>query len=178
MLVIGPEAMLGTSALVKITSVGRWSVFGEVIETIVTKHHKTTALEDMPIQAKVPPCSNAHETCACSVEPEACACGAESCCKGPVALDEKDDSSRNIPLPEEPKRKNLVEWLLRKRKSHVPKREERESPVVSERKQASAGGSMSEWGVVDRILVGGILISIFTIVGLLFHLGSTTLSSS
>ncbi|XP_022949069.1 threonylcarbamoyladenosine tRNA methylthiotransferase [Cucurbita moschata] len=177
-LVIGHETMLGTSALVKITSVGRWSVFGEVIETIVTKHHKTTALEDMPIQAKVPPCSDAHETCACSVEPEACACGPESCCKGPVALDEKDDSSRNIPLPEEPKRKNLVEWLLRKRKSHAPKREERESPVVSERKQASAGGSMDEWGVVDRILVGGILISIFTIVGLLFHLGSTTLSSS
>lgn len=159
--------------MVKITSVGRWSVFGEVIETISTKHHKTTTLEDMLIRDEVPPCSNAHETCACSMEPKLCACGPESC-KGPVALDDKDDSSRNIPLPEESKRKNLIGWLLRRRKGHVPKREERESPIVSERKQALAG----DWGVIDRILVGGILISIFTIVGLLFHLGSTTLSSS
>lgn len=169
--------MLGTSAMVKITSIGRWSVFGEVIETISTKHHKTTTLEDMPIRDKVPPCSNAHETCACSMEPEPCACGRESC-KGAVALDDKDDSSRNIPLPEEPKRKNLIEWLLRRRKSHVPKREERESSIVTERKQGSAGGRLDEWGVVDRILVGGILISTLTIFGLLFHLGSTTLSSS
>ncbi|XP_038890157.1 threonylcarbamoyladenosine tRNA methylthiotransferase isoform X2 [Benincasa hispida] len=176
-LVIAPETMLGTSAMVKITSFGRWSVFGEVIETISTKHHKTTTLEDAPIRDKVPPCSNAHETCACSIEPESCACGPESC-KGAVATDDKDDSSRNIPLPEEPKRKNLVEWALRRRKSHVPKREERESPIVSERKQALAGGWLDEWGVIDRILVGGILISTLTIFGLLFHLGSTTLSSS
>lgn len=33
-LVVGPESMLGTSAIVKITSVGRWSVFGEVIEIL------------------------------------------------------------------------------------------------------------------------------------------------
>lgn len=171
--------MLGTSAIVKITSVGRWSVFAEVIETISTKHHKTT-LEDMPlIRDQVPPCSNANEICACSTEPEACACGPESC-KGSFALDEKDDSSRNISLPEEPKRKNLIEWLLRRRKCHVSKREERESSILSERKSSKVGNvaSTNEWGVVDRILVGGILMSILTIVGLLFHLGSTTLSSS
>ena len=32
MLVIAPDSLLGTSANVKITSVGRWSVFGYVIE--------------------------------------------------------------------------------------------------------------------------------------------------
>lgn len=169
MLVIAPETMLGTSAMVKITSVGRWSVFGDVIETISTRHHKTTTLEEMPIQDKVP-CCNTHEKCSSSTEPEPCACGPESC-KAPVTLDNKDDSSSNISLAEEPKRKNVIEWLLRRRKRHVAKREERESSgIASERKQASG-----EWGFVDRILVGGILISIFAIVGVLFHLGSTTL---
>ncbi|KGN52713.1 threonylcarbamoyladenosine tRNA methylthiotransferase [Cucumis sativus] len=177
-LVIAPETMLGTSATVKITSIGRWSVFGEVIEIISTKHHKTTTLEDTLTQDKVSPCSNTHETCACSTEPESCACGLESC-KGAVAVGDEVNSSRNVPSPEEPKRKNLIEWVLRRRKSHVlPKREETENPIVTERKQTLAGGRLDEWGVVDKILVGGILISTFTIFGLLFHLGSTTFSSS
>lgn len=177
MLVIAPETMLGTSAMAKITSIGRWSVFGEVIETISTKHHKTT-LEDTLTRDKVSPCSNTHETCACSTEPESCACELGSC-KGAVSVGDEVDSSRNIPLPEEPKRKNLIEWVLRRRKSQVmPKREETENPIVTERKQTLAGGRLDEWGVVDMILVGGILISTFTIFGLLFHVGSTTLSSS
>ncbi|XP_050946036.1 uncharacterized protein LOC103498722 isoform X3 [Cucumis melo] len=176
-LVIAPETMLGTSAMAKITSIGRWSVFGEVIETISTKHHKTT-LEDTLTRDKVSPCSNTHETCACSTEPESCACELGSC-KGAVSVGDEVDSSRNIPLPEEPKRKNLIEWVLRRRKSQVmPKREETENPIVTERKQTLAGGRLDEWGVVDMILVGGILISTFTIFGLLFHVGSTTLSSS
>ncbi|KAA0039222.1 threonylcarbamoyladenosine tRNA methylthiotransferase isoform X1 [Cucumis melo var. makuwa] len=176
-LVIAPETMLGTSAMAKITSIGRWSVFGEVIETISTKHHKTT-LEDTLTRDKVSPCSNTHETCACSTEPESCACELGSC-KGAVSVGDEVDSLRNIPLPEEPKRKNLIEWVLRRRKSQVmPKREETENPIVTERKQTLAGGRLDEWGVVDMILVGGILISTFTIFGLLFHLGSTTLSSS
>lgn len=33
-LVVGPDTILGTSGIMVITSVGRWSAFGEVIETI------------------------------------------------------------------------------------------------------------------------------------------------
>ncbi|KAJ6757888.1 RADICAL SAM PROTEINS [Salix koriyanagi] len=40
-LIVAQESMLGTSAIVKITSVGRWSVFGEVIETVNQTNHKS-----------------------------------------------------------------------------------------------------------------------------------------
>jgi len=46
-LVIAPDSMLGTSASVKITSVGRWSVFGEVIDgsVVVGEAPKQTSSE-------------------------------------------------------------------------------------------------------------------------------------
>ncbi|KAF2297370.1 hypothetical protein GH714_022003 [Hevea brasiliensis] len=47
-LVVAPESMLGASAIVKITSVGRWSVFGEVIQTLNQMDGKTVSAEKLP----------------------------------------------------------------------------------------------------------------------------------
>uniref|UniRef100_M4DHV9 Threonylcarbamoyladenosine tRNA methylthiotransferase n=1 Tax=Brassica campestris TaxID=3711 RepID=M4DHV9_BRACM len=68
-LVSGPESMLGTSAIARITSVGRWSVFGEVIETLASTNVVTQVREETK-----PACTSDVSTC------ETCACSAESCC--------------------------------------------------------------------------------------------------
>jgi threonylcarbamoyladenosine tRNA methylthiotransferase CDKAL1 len=67
-LVTGPESMLGTSAMARITSVGRWSVFGEVIETFSSANRETKSREETKL-----PCSSNVSTC------ETCTCSAESC---------------------------------------------------------------------------------------------------
>lgn len=61
--------MLGTSAIARITSVGRWSVFGEVIETLASTNVVTQVREETK-----PACTSDVSTC------ETCACSAESCC--------------------------------------------------------------------------------------------------
>ncbi|KAG2321730.1 hypothetical protein Bca52824_014943 [Brassica carinata] len=70
-LVSGPESMLGTSAIARITSVGRWSVFGEVIETLSSTNVVTRVREETK-----PPCTSDASTC------ETCNCSAESCGEG------------------------------------------------------------------------------------------------
>ncbi|EMS55517.1 CDK5 regulatory subunit-associated protein 1-like 1 [Triticum urartu] len=90
-LVIAPDSMLGTSADAKITSVGRWSVFGEVIEGTVAI--KEAALEQNSAEVQVKNSPNRVEEAACSTNTcDSCACsGAESAaqqctpqqCEGP-----------------------------------------------------------------------------------------------
>ncbi|KAL0927062.1 hypothetical protein M5K25_001217 [Dendrobium thyrsiflorum] len=57
-LVIAPDNILGTSTEVKITSVGRWSVFGEVIETST---EVKLAVNQARRGAESPPCSSESE---------------------------------------------------------------------------------------------------------------------
>ncbi|XP_062164432.1 uncharacterized protein LOC133871087 isoform X2 [Alnus glutinosa] len=175
-LVVAPESMLGSSAIVKITSVGRWSVFGEVIETINPMNVKSASRKDMSNQDKCSPCSDPNE-CACTREPETCAsCGPESC-GGQTTLEESA-ASRNPTFLEDPNSRNLIGWLLRKRKNHVDKRVGGEIASGSKKKQEWARGSMGEWGAVDKALLGGMLVSFLTIMALLIHLGVRTLSSN
>uniref|UniRef100_M8AI69 Threonylcarbamoyladenosine tRNA methylthiotransferase n=1 Tax=Aegilops tauschii TaxID=37682 RepID=M8AI69_AEGTA len=77
-LVIAPDSMLGTSADAKITSVGRWSLFGEVIEGTVAI--KEAALEQNSAEVQVKNSPNRVEEAACSTNTcDSCACsGAES----------------------------------------------------------------------------------------------------
>ncbi|KAG6425183.1 hypothetical protein SASPL_115609 [Salvia splendens] len=111
-LVAGSASMLGTSAMVKITSVGRWSVFGEVLEILTT--NVTTRVNQ---NKEILTCSNLNETC-CSKESETCACGLTSSC-------EHTDDVKTIPFtpngkePDEvrsqdlPRSKDGVhEWVL------------------------------------------------------------------
>lgn len=174
-LVIAPESMLGTSAIVKITSVGRWSVFGEVIEAIDHINDESSLRNNKPSQAKCSPCSNPAESCACTREPEPCPCGQESC--GPTTHEESS-VSRNSMFAEDLNSRNLIGWLLRKRKNHVHKKVECEIASGSMKKQEWAQGSMGVWGVVDKALLVGIFVSFLTIMALLIHLAVRTLASN
>ncbi|KAM1621528.1 hypothetical protein ACFX1X_020274 [Malus domestica] len=175
-LVAAPESMLGTSAITKITSVGRWSVFGEVIETIPHINDKTASTNETRSQEKCFPGANNCETCACSTEPETCACGPGSC-GGQATPGECAVTKNAVPL-EDRNNRNLLGWLLRKRKNQVEKRVENEIGLGSQKKQEQAQGRLGEWGVVDRALLGGMLVSFLTIVTLLVHLGFRIPSSN
>ncbi|RZC62675.1 hypothetical protein C5167_024437 [Papaver somniferum] len=178
-LVIAPEAMLGTSTDVKITSVGRWSVFGEVIDTPKSDMEKETGSrerksidEKMFACSGVPtypneslPCSDMDESCACSREPEPCACAGQSC--GESNLVDKTTAKT-----EDGNRKNLIGWLLRKRKVlNGTERLETKSGLESEDKQDTSKGNTVRSSAIDRALLVAMLISFLTILGLLVLIG-------
>lgn len=173
-LVAGPEIMLGTSAIAKITSVGRWSVFGEVIETIPEMNDRAAVGKERQSRESSFPCSNNFETCACSTEPENCACGPGSC--GEQATSTKCYvTTTGVPL-EEQRNRNLIGWLLRKRKNQVQKFVENEIDLGSKEKREQAQESVGKWGAVDKALLGGMLASFLTIVAVLVHLGFRIMS--
>ncbi|XAR57488.1 tRNA (N6-L-threonylcarbamoyladenosine37-C2)-methylthiotransferase [Bertholletia excelsa] len=163
-LVIGPETMLGTSAVVKITSVGRWSVFGEVIETLNQVKGSIVSSEAKPSADKCTPCFSLEENCACFKGPETCGCEMSSCgsevssCRGTNTHGECTFSF--------PKNK-LTNWMLRKRKNHSRKME---NGTVSERevKLEWSRGRIREWAAFDKALLAGILVSLLTIVIVLY----------
>ncbi|OAY23750.1 threonylcarbamoyladenosine tRNA methylthiotransferase [Manihot esculenta] len=164
-LVVAPESMLGTSAIVKITSVGRWSVFGEVIQALNQMDEKTVSSKKMPGQEKCSPCSDPFVTCACSKESEPCDCGPESC------------GGQNDVLLDNRNRRNLIGWLLRKRKNQMHKKVENGIALGSLKKQEQTRENSSTWSIVDWALVGGMLVSLLTIVVLLLHLSFRTISA-
>ncbi|XP_021288193.1 threonylcarbamoyladenosine tRNA methylthiotransferase [Herrania umbratica] len=170
-LVIAPESMLGTSAIVKITSVGRWSVFGEVIETL-TQVNLKMAPEKVCNQEKCSPRFNQFDSCACSKEPEPCSCGPNSC--GGQTLLEECTVSSNDSWMEDRSSKNLIGWLLRKRRNHEHKKVENGIALGLRKKQDWALGG---WGIVDRALLVGILVSFLMIVAVIIHLEFRTILS-
>ncbi|XP_057469805.1 uncharacterized protein LOC130758852 isoform X2 [Actinidia eriantha] len=166
-LVIGPETMLGTSAIVKITSVGRWSVFGEMIETL-NQINENSVSSERKSGNKCSPCSDAEENCACSREPEPCACKMSSCGGQNLLKESTASLSKKELWPEERNNQNLIRWLLRRRRNHSQKK--MENGIVSEPKenQELARGRTREWDLVDKALVGGILVSFLAVVVLLY----------
>lgn len=155
-LVLAPDNMLGTSAMVKITSVGRWSVFGDVIETVNPVSDNKALNKLVPNQD----CGNSAKTGGFSEEPEYCACGNDICC-GQGTL-ENNDNSRGSAVPQNQSKRNFIGWMLRKRE-HLHKTVESELASGSVKKQE---GSMRKWDLVDKVLLGGISISILTIMAL------------
>ncbi|CAK8575296.1 unnamed protein product [Lathyrus sativus] len=163
-LVIALDNMLGSSAMAKITSVGRWSVFGEVIETINHPSDNKALNKQVPNQDMSSLCCNQTKNCVISEEPESCACGnVDSCCSQSTL--EKTDSPRDtVVLPQnQNSNKNLFGWILRKRKN-LHKRVESELASGSDIKLEK---NMKKWDFVDKALLGGISISILTIIALL-----------
>ena len=85
MLVIAPDSLLGTSANVKITSVGRWSVSGDVIEgsVAVGEAPKQTSAklqkEDIHQQVEEAGCCATDSCGACACSNEAQQFGPERC---------------------------------------------------------------------------------------------------
>ncbi|KAI3431879.1 uncharacterized protein J3R85_007746 [Psidium guajava] len=165
-LVVAPDSMLGTSAIVKITLVGRWSVFGEVIEALNCVNQETastnrTCLDDASA------CSTTCDACSCSKEADPCACGARSCEEKAV---EEATLSRNDTW--EDKTTSLIGWLLRKRRNRVKERQESEIVCGHNSSQELVSERRVEWGGIDRALLGGMLVSLLTIVALVMHLGA------
>ncbi|KAL9270762.1 hypothetical protein AKJ16_DCAP20838 [Drosera capensis] len=74
-LVAGPEILLGNSAVVRIISVGRWSVLGEVIEIL---KEEGAVLASNVDKESCSPSACVNDTCGCSKEPESCSCRGES----------------------------------------------------------------------------------------------------
>ncbi|PON85053.1 MiaB-like tRNA modifying enzyme, archaeal-type [Trema orientale] len=176
-LVVASESLLGTSAIAKITSVGRWSVFGEVIETIKDTSCKTaSSMGSSSIEEKYSPCSNTcGEACVSSrVQEKTCACGPGDC-EGTIVVESA--ASTNTISQEDRSSRYLIGWLLRKRKNHVHKKMESEITSGFKKKQEWAGESKASWNVVDRVLLGGMLVSFLIIVALLMHLGFRTSSN-
>lgn len=153
-LVLAPDNMLGTSAVVKITSVGRWSVFGEIFETINHASDNKALNKLVPNQDLSSLCGGFSE------EQESCACGNDICC-GQGTL-ENNDNSRGSAVPQNQSKRNFIGWMLRKRE-HLHKTVESELASGSVKKQE---GSMRKWDLVDKVLLGGISISILTIMAL------------
>ncbi|CAI9114911.1 OLC1v1015734C1 [Oldenlandia corymbosa var. corymbosa] len=161
-LVTGPETMLGTSAMVKITSVGRWSVFGEVIEILSQANNVVT---DVGRAVENSSCSN-PDSCACTKEPEPCGCETSSCCgqvqevENPVSASAKSSTQSS---------QNLIGWILRKRKNL----HEADTAGVLEFKEQQKGAlaRKPDWNPVDKILLGGVFVSLMTILGLFLYLG-------
>ncbi|KAH0712032.1 hypothetical protein KY289_007991 [Solanum tuberosum] len=171
-LVIGPESMMGSSAMVKITSVGRWSVFGEVIEIICQNN------EDVPshrsFDERCSPCTLSEEACACSKEQEPCSATSDCCNQSPTR--EATTLLKNDPNQDNHSSRNLIGWFLRNRKNQSSKKMDLTSSESKE-KQIQDLSHRSAWSLVDIALLSGILLSLFTIVALFLNLGSRSLSS-
>ncbi|KAG5520387.1 hypothetical protein RHGRI_033085 [Rhododendron griersonianum] len=160
-LVVGPETMLGTSAIVKVTSVGRWSVFGEVIEILTQTKGNPGSRERESTGNKCKPCSDPDETCACSKEPQPCACEMPSNGDEAIVYLPKNE----IMWTEERTNRNVIRWLLRKRRNQ----KRMENGIISEPKenQELDSGSTRDWALVDRALLGGAILSLLTVIVLL-----------
>ncbi|KAL3641426.1 hypothetical protein CASFOL_016394 [Castilleja foliolosa] len=158
-LVVGSENMLGTSAMAKIKSVTRWSVFGEIIE-VLTENANPRINHDFV--EKEHPCSDSKETC-CSKETETtCACGLTSgCCQTEQKI---DLISKDVQKPGDNRSQNLVGWFLRKRKnSSFHRMIENEMKSGSDQKQET----VREWALVDKALLVGIVASLSMIIAML-----------
>lgn len=149
MLISAPESMLGTSAMARITSVGRWSVFGEVIETL------SSATTNVETQAREESDSITCENCDCSAE----SCGEEK--SGEVC-----NVSEKISKPDQTI-KGFLGWFMRNRNY---KRE-----VKSKNEEEKKQELVTHWGLIDRSLVCGVFISSLTILVLLISIASRVL---
>lgn len=137
--------MLGSSAMARITSVGRWSVFGEVIETFSFANRETQSREETK-----PPCSSNVSTC------ETCTCSAESC--GEERSGEACNISGNISRQEDD----------HKGKSKKEEKEMQEEVVIPR-------SSVANWGFIDKALVCGVFVSSLTILVLLISIACRVL---
>lgn len=169
-LVVAPETMLGMSAEVKITSVGRWSVFGEIIGINKLDSCERKSTPEMHL-----PCADHRdETCPCSGEPEPCSCALQSCGDTNVLEEITVPSIKNI---DGLNGRNLIGWFLRKRKQQGKDRMIFGDALEARGKQGTVTRHVVKLGFVDWILLGGMLVSFLTIAVLLFPVGIRVYSS-
>ncbi|KAJ4965567.1 hypothetical protein NE237_017416 [Protea cynaroides] len=172
-LVAAPESMLGTSTDVEITSIGRWSVFARVIQMPDQTKEDTKSIGSKSIPTTCLPSFDLREPRICSKDPEPCSCAVETCerqdtlCKSTTQLDN--------PWLEDHDRRNVIGWLLRRRKNYGV--EKIKGHLLESKEKQAESSSMGNLGFTDWALLGGMLISSLTIVALLLLLGFQMLSS-
>ncbi|GAB2291172.1 hypothetical protein Dimus_025431 [Dionaea muscipula] len=163
-LVAASESLLGYSADVEITSVGRWSVFGEVIEVLNVKSEDVTTSGNNMSPVRCYPSAaddQSNVLCACSKEPDSsCSCSLENSCNSEAAIISLNDEHGNG------SHKNQAGgWLLRRRKNPSHK------CCTEKEAQVKARESFSRWGFVDKALVAVMILSILIIVAVLAQFG-------
>ncbi|KAK4747670.1 hypothetical protein SAY87_014256 [Trapa incisa] len=168
-LVVASDSMLGRSALVRITSVGRWSVLGEVIETLNRPDAHNSSLNKSSVKGDPYLCDGPCGSYSCSREEDTCACAGDSC--GQKVPEEGSFAVRND-ASEDRSKSDLISWVLKKRKSQVRKNQlDNEIGFGNGLKQEPH--KAKDWGSIDKALLGGIVLSFLTAVAVLIHLGIT-----
>ncbi|CAA6660450.1 unnamed protein product [Spirodela intermedia] len=151
-LVIAPERMLGTSADVKIISVGRWSVFGEILEPPAP----VPGEEGLPSSAfHCRPSPQERRT-------HGCGCWGEPAAVDKLLLDEPSAMAHQAASNLSGFFRSVL--LLRKRK--VGGRTDAPATDSTERLMKEKG----ELGALDWVLIGGAFFSFLTIVFVLIVL--------
>lgn len=175
MLIIAPESMLGTSTDVKITSVGRWSVFGEVIETPAQVKENTyqgnIRLEAFPCPGS---CDKEPEPCQCAVQnlgQQISNCGHD---EAPVAIVINSSTTRSqigrIFI-------SLAQSMLLKRRQQGSMRMNEVNANKFPENRETRRMSGSKLATMDWILLSGMIVSFLTTIALLILLSSRMLSS-
>ncbi|XP_042390029.1 threonylcarbamoyladenosine tRNA methylthiotransferase-like [Zingiber officinale] len=166
-LVIAPESMLGTSVDAKITSVGRWSVFGEITETPVFV--EDAAHLGRPLAGSSISCVN----CECSEDPMPCQCLGENSCGQQISSTEHEGHTKtamNGSHSEITFIASTKSMPLRKRR---PQGESNEINLVNNQEAAHV---CSKLVAIDWILLGGIALSFITSSVVLILLSSNLFS--
>ncbi|XP_068662607.1 uncharacterized protein [Aristolochia californica] len=179
-LVVAPDSMLGTSTEAKITSVGRWSVFGEVIASNLPSQIKSDIDHVKPPVSEGFSCSDTNGNGTCSIDTAPCNCEASSFCGGEnsncASVDKVDDVLMEIKSLKGGRTggrgfMESVGSMLRLRKGVVGRKEKMSlGNVVEVESRSQLEKKRESWafGIFDWILVSGILLSTLVIGSLLF----------
>ncbi|KAG8082051.1 hypothetical protein GUJ93_ZPchr0014g47254 [Zizania palustris] len=165
-LVIAPDSMLGTSADVKITSVGRWSVFGEVIEgSIVAKEtHKENHTD---LQEEYRPSQVEEATCCAADSCGVCACSdaAQQRGSGPQRPEDPNPSNGPQICGDVTRQEAAQSKLVRRNVGGTVKNNETDTAkLVGKIQQLDV--ATRRFPTVDTILWGGLAVSFATTVAL------------
>ncbi|MQM22345.1 hypothetical protein Taro_055396 [Colocasia esculenta] len=178
-LVVAPESVLGTSTDVRITSVGRWSVFGDIIDppTAAVEQEALPIRSTSNVQSSC--CQDQCDECLCSREPEACCTMKNEEKQHPPGIAQEelpDDIVLYRPSNRgHDKVSRLIgsfhSLLLRRRKSH----HESSTTDASCTLEATEGpvketSEVGKFAAADWILIGGIVLSLLTIVSIVIVL--------
>ncbi|KAK1267192.1 CDK5RAP1-like protein [Acorus gramineus] len=157
-LVAAPETMLGTSVDVKITSVGRWSIFGEVIN-VHTQINKDISSQKSMRDGFNPCLSDSYDSCMCSGKLEPCSSeNANTSQDGNADLSSDRDNVFVTPFQSS---------ILQRRQVIAPKKIKDGHDLESKEKNKE-GMEEGELKVIDWFLLLGMMVSFLTIMVLLY----------
>jgi threonylcarbamoyladenosine tRNA methylthiotransferase CDKAL1 len=166
-LVIAPESMLGTLTDIKITSIGRWSVFGELLEEPPRQPNKETTRNISKIST-IKPSSQIDDLCN-----EDASCCADTC--GSCACSNEKNSARTKEVTYDRYRgvrftSTIQSVFLRRRQSDKSSAENSAKMVVEKRGD-------KELAYLDWFLFGIVFLCSVTMVAVLIKFSSVLFSS-